>query len=118
MSVRGAFIRCVCCQKPGRHAGRNLIRACYLRNWAHGTLERYQPTRKPTQPEPPISVHGQRMYARYLELAAIRPKPSVQRMAFELGVSPRQVWRYAAIHRAEQQRQQIAQPSATKRTAA
>lgn len=102
---RGAIITCICCRKRGRHNGRNLIEACYQRNWKHRTLDRYPRTLTPAMPEPPISVHGRRMYARYLELAALRPKPSVARIAFELGVSERQVWRYAAIHRAQQQQE-------------
>ncbi|MEU6781459.1 hypothetical protein ABZ912_19825 [Nonomuraea angiospora] len=105
MSNRAAFITCICCQKHGRHSGRGLIGTCYDRNRAHGTLDRYPRTLTPATPEPPTGVHGKRMYARYLQLAAIRPKPSVARIAFELGVSDRQVWRYAAIHRTQQQKE-------------
>lgn len=42
------------------------------------------------------------MVERYQQLAAIRPALSIRRIAFELGVSERQVWRYAAYVRIQQ----------------
>lgn len=105
MSAR-TYINCACCQKPGHAHGRNLIKPCYNRHRDNGTLHRYPLTMRRVEPWQPTSRHGRRMLDRYQALAAIRPTPSVARIAFELGVSDRQVWRYAAAIRAEEQNQQ------------
>lgn len=84
---RRPHIDCACCDTYGPHAGRGLIEPCHRRHSNAGTLHQW-PTR------------GSLMLDRYQQLASIRPTPSVERLAFELGVSPRQVERYAAATRA------------------
>ena len=38
---RGPAIKCVCCWRPGRHAGRGLVDACFARHKRHGTLDQF-----------------------------------------------------------------------------
>lgn len=96
------IITCVCCSKQGRHGGRNLIHNCYVRHQKRGTLHQFPRNTQPAEPWRPTGPHGRLMVERYQELAAIRPALSTERIAFELGVSERQVWRYAAYVRAQQ----------------
>ncbi|MFD1940552.1 hypothetical protein ACFSKW_54775 [Nonomuraea mangrovi] len=95
MSARGALINCACCGQPGRSDGRNLIESCYRRHLRHGTLDQYPRLTQAREPWKPLGPHGRRMVERYCRLASIKPALSVARIAFELGVSERQVWRYA-----------------------
>ncbi|MEU4332360.1 hypothetical protein [Nonomuraea dietziae] len=95
MSARGALISCVCCGQLGRSDGRNLIESCYNRYRRRGTLHLYPRITQAAEPWKPTGPHGRRMLERYQQLAAVRPALSTARIAFELGVSERQVWRYA-----------------------
>jgi hypothetical protein len=101
-------ITCICCKRTGTHKGRNLVWACYERHKRAGTLHRFPRSVHPAKPWIPTSRHGRRMLDRYRALAAIRPPLSTQRIAFELGVSDRQVERYAAATRTNQTRTEAA----------
>ncbi|MER7500485.1 hypothetical protein AB0L05_27885 [Nonomuraea pusilla] len=101
MSSR-AFILCACCQQPGRHHGRGLISRCHYRHTRNGTLEQFPLSRHPAEPWQPIGPHGRRMLDRYRKLAAVRPPLTTAAIAWELGVSERQVHRYAAAIRTTQ----------------
>jgi hypothetical protein len=101
-------ITCACCQRPGIHHARGLTGTCYSRHHDHHALDRYPTTTRRVQPWQPVGPHGRRMLDRYQQLADIRPKPSTAWIAFELGVSRRQVERYAAALRAN-----AAQPERT-----
>lgn len=92
-------IACACCGRHGRHVARNLIVACYTRYKRAGALGSFQRITQPAEQWEPNGPHGRRMVERYQELAGIRPPLSISRLAFELGVSERQVWRYAAFVR-------------------
>lgn len=95
-------ITCKCCGRRGYHGGRNLTRACYVRHARAGTLHRFPRNTKPAEPWQPTGPHGRLMVERYQQLADARPPLSVRRIAFELGVTERQVWRYAAATRTTQ----------------
>jgi hypothetical protein len=95
-------ITCACCQRQGTHHARGLTHTCYSRHRGHRTLDRYPPTMPAREPWQPVGPHGRRMLDRYQQLASIRPKPSTARIAFELGVTERQVYRYAAAIAATQ----------------
>jgi hypothetical protein len=99
VSTNGRPIRCACCQRLGRNDGRNLIESCYARHRRQGTLDGFPRATQPAEPWIPTGSHGERMLDRYQELAAIRPPLTRERIAFELGVSERQVQRYAAAIR-------------------
>ena len=91
---------CACCGRPGLHQARGLIAGCYSRHRDRRTLDRF-PRTKTSRPERswlPHGAHGRTMLDRYRQLSGL-PKT---RVAFELGVSIRQVERYAAYCRAEQ----------------
>lgn len=99
MSARGAHINCACCGRPGRRHGRGLVEACYTRHHSKGTLDRFPRVRVHVEPWQPTGPHGRRMLEQYRQFAAIRPRPTIQRIAFELGVTVRSVERYAAAVR-------------------
>ncbi|WP_157253133.1 hypothetical protein [Nonomuraea typhae] len=94
------IITCICCGTSGRHRARNLVVACYKRYERARTLDRFSRIRQPAAAWKPTGKHGSTMLERYQRLAAVRPPLKVATMAFEMGVSERQVWRYAAAARA------------------
>ncbi|NUU22892.1 MAG: HTH domain-containing protein [Streptomycetaceae bacterium] len=81
---------------------RNLRVSCYSNHKRRGTLDRFPRLTGNAEPWTPTGRHGRRMLQRYQRLTALRPPLSTKRLAFELGVSERQVWRYAAALRARQ----------------
>lgn len=102
MSGPGPIITCACCGRRGPHYSRRLIRTCHSQHQKRGALDRFPRVTQPAEPWYPTGPHGRRMLDRYRELAALRPRPSNAWLAFELGVTERSVWRYAAAIRAEQ----------------
>ncbi|WP_188187995.1 hypothetical protein [Nonomuraea sp. SYSU D8015] len=99
MSKHRRIITCICCGQDGPSRARRLIQPCYDRHKKRGTLTQYP---RVTNPDTwhPTGSHGQRMLARYQQLTSLRPPLSIARIAFELGVSERQVQRYASATRA------------------
>lgn len=100
MSKPTVEIRCRCCGKPGLHRGRRLITACYERYRYRGTLDQFPRSRQEAKDWAPTAPKGRRTLARYAELVAERATPA--RIRWELSLSPRQIQRYAAAHRAAQ----------------
>ncbi|MBG0830544.1 hypothetical protein HS041_22540 [Planomonospora sp. ID67723] len=95
MGNRFKSIRCACCDKPGWHVGRGLIESCYARHRSAKTLDQFPRTLRPTGSGwSPHGPHGKRMLARYIELDQLGFSP--RRIAFEMGVGPRQIARYKA----------------------
>lgn len=91
------IVTCASCGRHRPHKARGLCSACHQRHSTHGGLEQYPRSRYPTgRVWIPTSRYGRRMLQRYQELAAVRPPLSKKHIAFELGVSVRQVERYAA----------------------
>ncbi|MEU8035681.1 hypothetical protein [Streptosporangium sp. NPDC049078] len=106
-------IRCRCCKKPGKHMGRGLIISCYTRHQRAGTLHRF-PIPKPASPGwSPTGRLGEKTLDRYIALDTRGLSPA--RIRFELGLSARQVQRYA---KAAKERQLAAAESITERQSA
>jgi hypothetical protein len=94
VSDRNAFVHCKSCTRYRRGYGRGLCGSCYHRHDRKGTLDQYPTVLGQAEPWQPAGSHGERMVERYQRLASITPRLSLKRMAFELGVSVRQVQRY------------------------
>lgn len=47
MKAPREIVTCVCCAKQGPHAGRGLIRSCYMRHRKQGTLDQFSRERQP-----------------------------------------------------------------------
>jgi len=104
MARRYRTVNCVCCGRPGTHKGRGLRASCHQWHSVHGTLEKFPRTVQPAERIwVPTSPSGRHMLERYAQLDALRPRPSNEAIAFELGVTVRQVQRYAAALTALQQ---------------
>ncbi|MET8006198.1 hypothetical protein [Nonomuraea glycinis] len=112
------MIVCACCKRVGPYGGYGWIRSCYDR-WRAADRPDGGPPPQRRKPEPlspgepwrPVGPHGERMIARYAEIAGLGW--SRERISFELGVGDRTIFRYAAyLRRLEQeQREEQAQES-------
>lgn len=56
-------VKCLCCDKIGRHVGRGLIWSCHRRHRDAGTLEEF-PTRRELNMEEYLPLHAQGVSAR------------------------------------------------------
>ncbi|MEU3162929.1 hypothetical protein [Streptosporangium sp. NPDC006930] len=97
-------ILCRCCKKPGKHAGRGLIIACHSRHYYRGTLDQYPLTVTGGTAWTPTGRIGTETLRRYMAMDKRGFSPA--RIRFELGLSPRQVYRYAKA--ARERREQLA----------
>jgi hypothetical protein len=90
-----ATITCHCCGRTGIHSGRGLISSCYQRRRSAGTLPntflRHRSGWIPDQPQALTTL------VRYGRL--VTAKASKTRIKWELSLSERQWYRYAAAWR-------------------
>jgi hypothetical protein len=108
--MKKKIIVCACCQVEDQHGAYGWIRPCYERWKSAGRPEEGPPPLRtweplsPGEPWRPVGPHGERMVARYAEIAELGW--SRERIAFELGVGERQILRYAAYLRRLKQEQE------------